>query len=98
MEKTQYNRITNFMLKNSKTSIILVYNLGTFLGVITYPLIPILMGYPAEVMALDGIVGISYGLQYIALSTTVVLTGTVFLLILLRGIQLGALMKTMPFL
>lgn len=88
MEKTQYNRITNFMLKNSKTSIILVYNLGTFLGVIIfYPLIPILMGYPAEVMALDGIVGISYGLQYIALSTTVVLTGTVFLLILLRGID-----------
>jgi len=86
--KTNNSRKTCFILRHSKLSIIFIYNLSSLIAMaIFYPIIPILMGYPMQVMELSSKVGISYDFQYLAATSLSIAAGTIFLLYLLRGID-----------
>jgi signal transduction histidine kinase len=80
--------ISAFLIKHIKTSIILIYDIGIILiTAIFHPLIPLLVGYPREVVAINNFVGISYNLQFVIIGSVLLIVGTTMLLILLRDVE-----------
>jgi signal transduction histidine kinase len=76
------------VLKQSKLSIILVYNMTTLiLAFIFYPLLPILMNYPPNNEEVSRKLGTSNSLQYIVIVSFALIAGTIYLIRALRGLN-----------
>lgn len=74
------------VLKRSKLSIILVYNIITLILVfVFYPLLPILMNYPPNNEEVSSHLGTSNSLQYIVIVSFALIAGTIYLIRALRG-------------
>lgn len=84
-----YKKICNdFIIKHSNLAIILTYNIVIIIGAILfYFLFPVLLNYPPSFSEIASKYSLSYLMQFILIVFSVLLVGSTFYLIVLRGIN-----------
>ncbi|MCX8132275.1 MAG: HAMP domain-containing histidine kinase [Clostridia bacterium] len=79
--------VGTFIMRHSKMGIVLTYNVVTLvIGIVFFPILPVIMGYPPGFLPVTQTLGTSYLLQYIVILVLAITTGTVALITAFKGL------------